>query len=110
MINGINNLVITKLDVLSGLKEVKVCTAYKNKEGKIIDFFPACAESFKDLEPVYETLPGWNEDIMNITSYYELPETAKDYIRFIERQIDLEVSIISVGPDRTQNIIRKELI
>ncbi|APD07433.1 adenylosuccinate synthase [Flavobacteriaceae bacterium UJ101] len=110
MINGINNLVITKLDVLSGLDEVKVCTAYKNKEGKIIDFFPACAESFKDLEPVYETLPGWKEDIMNITSYYELPETAKDYVRFIEKQIDLEVSIISVGPDRTQNIIRKELI
>ena len=110
MINGINNLVITKLDVLSGLKEVKVCTAYKTKEGKILDFFPACAESFKDLKPVYETLPGWEEDIMNITSYYELPETAKDYIRFIEKQIDLEVSIISVGPDRTQNIIRKELI
>lgn len=110
MINGINNLVITKLDVLSGLDEVKVCTAYKNKEGKIIDFFPACAESFKDLEPVYATLPGWKENIMNITSYYELPETAKDYVRFIEKQIDLEVSIISVGPDRTQNIIRKELI
>ncbi len=110
MINGVNNLVITKLDVLSGLKEVEVCTAYKNKEGKVIDFFPACTESFKDLEPVYETLPGWNEDIMNITSYYELPEKAKDYIRFIEKQIDLEVSIISVGPDRTQNIIRKELI
>ncbi len=109
MINGINNLVITKLDVLSGLDEVKVCTSYKNKEGEILELFPACAENFKDLEPVYETLPGWNEDITNMTSYYELPEAAKDYIRFIEKQIDLEVSIISVGPDRDQNIIRKEL-
>ncbi|MFV0530201.1 MAG: adenylosuccinate synthase [Flavobacteriales bacterium] len=110
MINGINNLVITKLDVLSGLETLKVCTAYQNKEGKRIDFFPACAESFKDLEPVYETLSGWNEDIMNMTCYDELPEAAKDYIRFIEKQINLEVSIISVGPDRTQNIIRKELL
>lgn len=109
-INGINNLIITKLDVLSGLDKIKVCTAYKDKAGKMIHFFPACGESFRDLTPVYETLPGWKENLMNITSYYDLPEKAKDYIRFIERHINLEVSIISVGPERNQNIIRKELI
>lgn len=109
MINGINNLVITKLDVLSGISPLKIATHYKTEDGKIIDYFTSSTTKLYNYEPIYEELPGWEEDISHARSYEELPENAKKYIEFIEEYLGINVYLVSVGPERSQNIIRKEL-
>lgn len=109
MINGINNLVITKLDVLTGINQVKIVTKYKTEDGKIIDYFTSSTTKLYKYEPVYEELEGWDEDITAIRSYDELPVNAKKYIEFIESYLGINVYLVSVGPERSQNIIRKEL-
>ncbi|AQY22897.1 adenylosuccinate synthase [Riemerella anatipestifer] len=109
MINGINNLVITKLDVLTNIGELKVATKYKTEDGKIIDYFTSSTTKLYDYEPIYETLEGWTEDITKARSYDELPVNAQKYIEFIEKYLGINVYLVSVGPERTQNIIRKEL-
>jgi adenylosuccinate synthase len=109
MINGINNLVITKLDVLSGMPTLKIATKYKTEDGKIIDYFTSSTTKLYNYEPMYEELEGWTEDITQARSYDELPMNAKKYIEFIENYLGINVYLVSVGPERTQNIIRKEL-
>lgn len=109
MINGINNLVITKLDVLTGLETLKIATKYKTEDGKIIDYFTSSTTKLYQYEPVYEELKGWKEDITMARSYDELPENAQKYIEFIEEYLGINVYLVSVGPERNQNIIRKEL-
>ena len=109
MINGINNLVITKLDVLSGMPTLKIATKYKTEDGKIIDYFTSSTTKLYKYEPMYEELEGWTEDISNARTYDELPDNAKKYIEFIEKHLGINVYLVSVGPERTQNIIRKEL-
>ncbi len=109
MINGINNLVITKLDVLSGIKPLKIVTHYKTEDGKIIDYFTSSTTKLYDYEPIYKELEGWDEDITTARSYDELPVNAKKYIEFIEEYLGINVYLVSVGPERSQNIIRKEL-
>lgn len=109
MINGINNLVITKLDVLSGIPTLKIATKYKTEDGKIIDYFTSSTTKLYNYEPIYEELEGWNEDITKVRSYDELPANAKKYIEFIENYLGINVYLVSVGPERSQNIIRKEL-
>lgn len=109
MINGINNLVITKLDVLSGIKPLKIVTHYKTEDGKIIDYFTSSTTKLYDYEPIYKELEGWDEDITKARSYDELPTNAKKYIEFIEEYLGINVYLVSVGPERSQNIIRKEL-
>ncbi len=109
MINGINNLVITKLDVLSGIPTLKVATQYRTEDNKVIDYFTSSTTKLYDYEPIYQELPGWEEDISHARSYDELPQNAKSYIEFIEKYLGINVYLVSVGPERTQNIIRKEL-
>ena len=109
MINGINNLVITKLDVLTGIKNLKIVTKYKTEDDKIIDYFTSSTTKLYDYEPIYEVLDGWDEDITKARSYEELPENAKKYIKFIENYLGINVYLVSVGPERSQNIIRKDL-
>ena len=109
MINGINNLVITKLDVLSGISTLKIATKYKTEDGKIIDYFTSSTTKLYNYEPIYEELEGWTEDITKVRSYDELPANAKKYIEFIENYLGINVYLVSVGPERSQNIIRKEL-
>lgn len=109
MINGINNLVITKLDVLSGIPTLKVATQYKTEDGKIIDYFTSSTTKLYNYEPIYKELEGWTEDITHARSYDELPVNAKKYIEFIEEYLGINVYLVSVGPERSQNIIRKEL-
>lgn len=109
MINGTTHLVITKLDVLSGFDKIKVCTAYKTEDGKEIDYFTSSTTKLEMYEPVYEELDGWNEDITKAKSFDELPEKAQNYIRFIEKYLGVDVYLVSVGPDRNQNIIRTDL-
>ena len=109
MINGINNLVITKLDVLTGIKNLKIVTKYKTEDNKIINYFTSSTTKLYDYEPIYEVLDGWDEDITKARSYEELPENAKKYIEFIENYLGINVYLVSVGPERSQNIIRKDL-
>lgn len=109
MINGITHLVITKLDVLSGFDKIKVCTAYQTEDNQEIDYFTSSTTKLALYKPIYQELDGWKEDITAINSFNELPQTAQDYIKFIEDYLGIEVYLVSVGPDRSQNIIRKEL-
>lgn len=109
MIDGITHLVITKLDVLSGFDKIKVCTAYKTEDGQEIDYFTSSTTKLALYEPIYQELDGWQEDITGINTFEELPQKAQDYIHFIEDYLGIEVYLVSVGPDRSQNIIRKEL-
>jgi adenylosuccinate synthase len=100
MVNGLSQLALTKLDVLSGLDELKICTAYKG-----MDRFPSDAPSMSRAVPVYETLPGWSEDISACTSKEELPENCKRYIARIEELIGLKVGLLSLGPARKSTIL-----
>ena len=97
---------ITKLDVLSGLKELKVNVAYEINGTEIKDF-PREQSVLYDGKPIYKTMNGWDEDISNITSFEDLPNEAKEYIKFIEDFINVPIKFISVGPERNQNIIRE---
>lgn len=96
------------LDVLSGLDTIKICTAYM-LDGKEIHGLPSTIEELERVEPVYVELPGWNEDITNVTSFEELPVNAQNYIKKIEELIHCPVIMFSVGPDRTQTIVLKEV-
>ena len=102
-INGLTDVVMTKIDVLSGHKTVKICTAY-DINGELYYAPPASIEKLAIAKPVYEELPGWDEDISQITNYDELPENCKKYIKRCEELIKAPISMVSVGPDRVQNI------
>lgn len=103
MINGIERAAITKLDVLSYLDEIKVCVAYEIN-GKILKSYPTDVNKMMQVEPVYQTLPGWKSDISDIKKYEDLPANAKEYLSFISHQSGFEISLISVGPRRSQTI------
>lgn len=109
MINGITHLVITKLDVLSDFDKIKVGTAYKTSEGTITDIFPSTIEELANYEVIYQDLDGWKEDISKVTSYEELPILAKKYLEFIENFLGVQIYLVSVGPERSQNIIKTYL-
>jgi adenylosuccinate synthase len=107
MINGFNELTITKLDVLSGLDELKVCTRYRY-DGKETQRFPSEVQTLEKVEPVYETLPGWDADISDVRHFDELPGAAQDYLMFIADFIGTDVSMVSNGPKRQQIITDME--
>jgi len=100
-LNGPTELAITKLDVLSGLKELKMCVAYDYK-GERVEYPPQEQNGMAHVTPVYETMPGWDEDITGARSWDELPENAVNYLRRIEELTGVKVGIVSVGPDRAQ--------
>ena len=107
LVGGITNVALTKIDVFDTFKEIKVCVAYKDcRNDKIYTSYPTDVFIHKYLEPVYETMPGWNVDISNIRKYDDLPENTKKYIARVEDLIGAPVGIISVGPDREQTIFR----
>ena len=103
MINGIQRVAITKLDVLSKFENINVCIGYE-LDGKKLQHFPANTQQLSSVKPVYEVLKGWKTDISDITDYDELPSEAKDYLTFISEKSGFEISIISVGPKRVQTI------
>lgn len=103
-VNSLTELFITKLDVLSGLEEIKLGMGYKTAEEVITDY-PYQQSIFYDAEPVYETFEGWTEDITSVTNFDELPVNAKKYINAIENFIEIPITFISVGPERNQNIV-----
>lgn len=103
-LNGLTGLAITKLDVLGGLKEIKICTKYQ-RDGEQIDAFPANLKELARCKPVYETVPGWEEDISSIRDFDMMPDNVKKYLRRIEELCGVPIQIISVGPDREQTIV-----
>ena len=103
-INGVTELMMMKGDVLSGFDNIKVCIGYKYK-GEVITHFPYNIEP-ENLEPIYVGFDGWSEDITKINDFDNLPEELKEYIEFIEKELETPIKIVSVGPDRTQTILR----
>ncbi len=103
-VNSLTELFITKLDVLSGLEELQLCIGY-NTENKVITDYPYELTTLDSAEPVYETFGGWSDDISSIKNYEDLPENAKTYLKAIEDFIEVPITFISVGPERTENII-----
>ena len=105
-LNGLTGLAITKLDVLGGLEILKICTGYEQR-GEIMDDFPASLKVLSDCKPVYETLPGWSEDISSVKKMNELPANVKNYISRIEELTKTPIDLVSVGAERTQTIVKK---
>ena len=103
-INSLTELFITKLDVLSGLEELKLCVGYGN-ENEVTTDYPYDQNILNTAEPVYEILDGWTEDITSVNKFDDLPENAKKYINAIEDFIEVPITFISVGPERNQNIV-----
>lgn len=105
MLNGIDEIALTKLDVLDEIAEIPVCTGY-NVRGKVWKTFPSFAVAHGDYKPEYRTLKGWTQSTEGTTSYDALPQAAKDYIRFVEDEIEAKVTIVSTGPRREETIVR----
>lgn len=103
-VNSLTELFITKLDVLSGLEEIKLGIGYRHNDEVITDY-PYQQNVFYDADPVYETFKGWSEDITSIKNFDDLPLNAKKYINAIEEFIEIPITFIGVGPERTQNIV-----
>ena len=107
-VNGFTGLVLTKLDILSGMDELKICTAY-DFEGKTLTEFPASAAILEKCKPVYDkVMPGWSDSTAGITDYDKLPDNARSYIAEIEKMLGVGVDIISTGPRRDEIIFRNE--
>ncbi len=101
-INGVTNLIMMKSDVMSGMETIKVCTAYRYK-GTEIDYLPYRTD--EDLvEPIYKELPGWKEDITKLENFEDAPKNLKDYVSYLEKELEVPITIVSVGPDRKQTI------
>jgi adenylosuccinate synthase len=105
MINGIDSLVVTKLDVFDTQREIQVCVAYKYK-GKALNEMPALAEEYEHVTPEYKTLPGWNESTYGLKDGAKLPKAATDYLKFISDFLQVEIGMISTGPERDATIIQ----
>lgn len=106
--SGITDLSINSIDVLTGLKEVKICTAYE-LDGKEITEYPANLKDLQRCKPIFETLPGWTEDVTGCKSLDELPDNARRYLERISELSDVKISIFSVGPDRNQTNLLSSL-
>ena len=103
MINGVTQLIMMKSDVLDGFDEIKACVAYK-VDGEVTTQFPYSIE--ENVEPVYVTLPGWKKDMTKMKSEDEFPAEFKAYIDFLEKELETPISVVSIGPDRSQTIVR----
>jgi adenylosuccinate synthase len=99
-LNGFTSLALTKLDVLSAFDELPVCTGYRLRDGTETDEFPAHQSDFHHAEPVYQVLPGWGEPLDEIETPAKLPEAARRYVEFVERELGIEVSLIGTGAER----------
>jgi len=106
-INGFDTVALTKLDILDALDEIKVCTGYRLK-GQACESFPAVSQELREVEPVYETLPGWRSSTEGMTELEQLPPAARDYVEFISAQIGVPVGLVSTGPERSQTILVRD--
>jgi adenylosuccinate synthase len=104
--NSIAGLCVTKLDVLDGLPEIKICTGYR-LDGRVQDTLPMLTDRYADCEPVYESVPGWSAPTAGATSYRALPREAKDYLKRIEELAGVPIDIVSTGPSRDAVVMRR---
>ncbi len=104
-LNGFTSIALTKLDILSGMEEIEVVVEYR-ENGEKLEAFPASSERLEAVQTVTKTLPGWSEDITDCRNYEDLPEAARDYVRFVESELDVPAKYISVGPGREELIHR----
>jgi len=105
ILNGVTELIMTKADVLSTFNEIKVCTSYMHN-GEEITYYPYSIEE-NSLSPVYKSLPGWDDDLTGLNSITQLPTQLNDYILFLEKELEVPITVVSVGPDRTQTLLRE---
>jgi len=108
IVNGFTSLAMNKLDILSGLTEIPVATAWRI-DGKLAHDFPMTLDEVSRAEPVYESLPGWTEDVTGVRAYDRLPGNARRYVERIEALLGVPIDVISVGPDRDQTIARRKV-
>ena len=106
-LSGIHGIALTKLDVLDGLEELKICTGYEY-QGKIIDYFPAGQNAQKDVKPVYHAMEGWKESTQGARTWAELPAAAIKYVRMIEELIGAPVTLLSTSPERDDTISMRD--
>jgi adenylosuccinate synthase len=109
-LNGLTQLALTKLDVLSIFDSIPVCTQYRLPDGTVTDDFPGHQSDFHHAQPVYQQLPGWNTDISAVRELEQLPRAARDYLAFIERQVGVEVAIVGIGQRRDQIITLRDVM
>ena len=107
-VNGLSSLCLTKLDVLDGLKELKICNGYRYN-GKELSVAPVGADALAKCEPVYESMPGWTENTQGATSMADLPEAAQNYVARLAELVGVPIDIVSTGPDRAETIVLKDL-
>lgn len=106
-LNGMNELALTKLDVLDGFETIEVCTAYR-LDGQVIDHFPQRVEELERLEPIYESLPGWKgESTRHVTRFESLPANAQAYVKWVEERLGVRFTLVSTGPKREETIDRR---
>ena len=106
-LNSLSELAITKLDVLDTLDEVKVCVAYE-VDGSRVEHLPYHQSDLHAARPVYETLPGWKQDLTEATETHHLPKEAEDYLAFLEAQVGVPIRLVGTGPGRTQFVHRRD--
>jgi adenylosuccinate synthase len=102
-VSGIDSVILTKLDVLTGLRKIKVCTGY-DVDGEVLDDVPALIEDYARIQPRYVELPGWSEDISGVRSWGDLPQSVRDFVRHVSTLIECPVSFVSVAPGREATI------
>lgn len=107
-ISGISDFAFTKLDVLTGMETLKICTGYQYR-GRLLTEFPQSLKVLAECEAIYEEMPGWQEDLTSISRYHELPLAARNYVERIEDLTKVPISLLAVGPGRTQTIVRNNI-
>ncbi len=103
-VSGATELSVMLLDVLSGFDEIKVAMAYERPDGSRLEWFPGCLEELGQVKPIYETFPGWAEDVTGVKQWADFPENFKNYVHFLAEQVGVPVCRVSVGPERTQTV------
>jgi adenylosuccinate synthase len=104
-LNTLTELAVTKLDVLSELGELKICVAYEDEAGQRYDYVPYHQSVLHKVKPVYETLPGWGEDISAVSRFGDLPQAARDYVAYVEELVGVPITYVGVGPARDQTVV-----
>jgi adenylosuccinate synthase len=109
LLNGIDSLALTKLDILDPLEEIKICVGYRLR-GEALSSVPPLVEDFEQVEPVYETMPGWRSSTRDVRSYKDLPKEAVRYVERLRELVGAPFSLISVGPERERTVILQQLL
>ena len=107
-VNSISGFCMTKLDVLDGFDEVKICVGYKLPNGEVVDYAPLSAKDWEGVEPIYESMPGWKENTFGVTEYDKLPKAVHNYVKRIEEVTGVPVAILSTGPDSLETMILQD--